>query len=256
MRDPLEGVATDGTITTGAHPDRIVAEFRPILDLATERVEASGGTLYLYGSVATGTARLEVSDVDLIALDVPADDGAAMARELSAEFAEICRGVEIGVGRSGDYELDDDEAYGNRVFLRHYCVHLVGPPLAQREQGYPADARAARGFNGDLGIHVAKWRQSLDTGADGAPLGRRVARKTLLAVAGLVSIHDNTWTTDRLTAAQRWSEIRTDLADGLGELMSWADEEESPSADAVRIAVEDTVSEVVADFASTIGLWR
>jgi hypothetical protein len=43
-------------------------------------------------------------------------------------------------------------------------------------------------------------------------LGRRVARKTLLAVAGLVSVHDTTWTTDREGATQRWSVIDPPLS--------------------------------------------
>jgi len=45
------------------------------------------------------------------------------------------------------------------------------------------------------------------------PLGVRVARKTLLAVAGLVSVHDRTWTTGRSRAVWRWSELDPALAD-------------------------------------------
>lgn len=48
-------------------------------------------------------------------------------------------------------------------------------------------------------------------------LGVRIARKTLLAVAGLVSIHDRTWTTGRSRAVQRWSELKPDLAVQLGQ---------------------------------------
>jgi hypothetical protein len=59
---------------------------------------------------------------------------------------------------------DSDAAYGNRVFLRHYCVHLAGPDPAAALSAFPADARAARGFNGDLGWHRRRWRQTLDSG--------------------------------------------------------------------------------------------
>ncbi|MCM0638919.1 hypothetical protein [Cellulomonas wangsupingiae] len=43
------------------------------------------------------------------------------------------------------------------------------------------------------------------------PRPTRVARKTLLAVAGLVSVHDHTWTTDRSRAVRRWCEIEPAL---------------------------------------------
>lgn len=51
------------------------------------------------------------------------------------------------------------------------------------------------------------------------PAARRAARKTLLAVAGLVSVH-HAWTTDRSRAVRRWSELEPGLATQLGRLHS------------------------------------
>jgi hypothetical protein len=59
-------------------------------------------------------------------------------------------------------------------------------------------------------------------------LGVRVARKTLLAVAGLVSVRDHTWTTGRSRAVQRWSDLGPGLAAQLGRLHSWAKGEHHP----------------------------
>jgi hypothetical protein len=56
VADPDEGVAADGTIRTGARRDRVPAAFAPVLADAVALVEESGASLYVYGSVATGTA--------------------------------------------------------------------------------------------------------------------------------------------------------------------------------------------------------
>ena len=58
------------------------------------------------------------------------------------------------------------------------------------------------------------WRVDAVLGRWGADL----ARKSLLATAGLVSVHDRTWTTDRHSAARRWGQIEPVWATSLNEL--------------------------------------
>ncbi|MCC2321182.1 nucleotidyltransferase domain-containing protein [Cellulomonas xiejunii] len=125
MTDPDEGVAADGTIRTGARRDRVPAVFEDVLTDAVDSVGGSGASLYLYGSVATGTARPGASDVDLLSIDLT--DASAVARRLSTRYADRCRGVEVAAAASGELAGDTDAAYGLRAFLRHYCVHLAGP---------------------------------------------------------------------------------------------------------------------------------
>jgi hypothetical protein len=103
----------------------------------------------------------------------------------------------MAVADAGDLDGASDVTYGLRVFLRHYCVHLQGPDLSSHLPAFRADAHAARGFNGDIGQHARRWQAELRAGHDPQVIGRRLARKTLLAAAGLVSIHDVIWTTDR-----------------------------------------------------------
>lgn len=162
----------------------------------------------------------------------------------------------MAAAQPADFAGDSDEAYGGRVFLRHYCVHLAGPDLAAGLPDFPADARAARGFNGDIGRQARRWRAELGAGADPAVLGRRLARKTLLAVAGLVSVHDGTWTTDRAAAAARWGEIRPELRDDLHLLLSWNRERELPERRGVAAALDGVVAQVVAAFAAVVGVWE
>ncbi|MFT4081079.1 MAG: nucleotidyltransferase domain-containing protein [Nocardioides sp.] len=255
MPDPFEGIEQDGTIKTGARRDRVPPQFAAVVREAIAAVEHDA-SLYLYGSVANGTARPGSSDVDLLSIDLPS--AAAVATRLSREFAQLCRGVEVAAATADDFVGESDEAYGNRVFLRHYCIHLAGPDHAVDLPAFPADARAARGFNGDLAQHLRRWRDQHESGAAQADvLGVRIARKTLLAVAGLVSVHDRTWTTSRSVGAQRWTEIEPELGSGLSLLESWADGSDRPTHPDVTRALNapGVVPAIVERFSNLIGLW-
>jgi len=256
VADPDEGVAADGTIRTGARRDRVPAAYEPVLADAVALAGGSGASLYVYGSVATGTARPGSSDVDLLSIGLA--DAVMVGQRLSARYADRCRGVEIAAAMAADLAGDTDAAYGYRAFLRHYCVHLTGPDPSAALPAFPADARAARGFNGDLGQHLRQWRQELESRAVAADLlGIRAARKTLLAVAGLVSVRDHTWTTSRSRAVRRWSELEPGLAAHLGQLRSWAERERYPSPGEVERALsgDGIVGTIVERFDSLIGLW-
>src|SRR5207237_9418755 len=119
-------------------------------------------------------------------------------------------------------------------------------------------ARAAGGFNGDIGVQLCRWRQELESGTVAADLlGVRAARKALLAVAGLVSVHDRTWTTDRARAARRWSELEPGLTAHLGRLLSWTTGGRHPSRREARRARADdgTVSAIAERLRRVMGLW-
>lgn len=255
MADPEEGVAADGTIRTGARRDRVPAAFEPVLADAVAFLVGSRASLYVYGSVANGSVRPGSSDLDLLSIGLP--DAAILEQRLSGRYVDRCRGVEVAAATAADFVGDTYAAYGYRVFIRHYCVHLAGPDPSAALPAFPADARAARGFNGDLGQHLQHWRQGLESGPVTADLlGVRAARKTLLAVAGLISVHDHTWTTDRSHAVRRWGELEPGLATQLGRLHSWANGER-PSREEVEraLAGDGIVSAIVERFDRLIGLW-
>lgn len=262
--DPQEGVGPGGEIRTGADRSRVGDVFEPVLAACVRgisEVDALAST-YVYGSVATGTARLGTSDVDVLAVGLPLDPARALQRKLSEQFRSLCRGVEIAVGSQEDFLGDGDQAYGGRVFLRHYCVYLAGPELNLGMNAFPADARAVRGFNGDIRSSRDAWvdaaRNATVTGApEPGVLGRRVARKTLLAVAGLVSVHDATWTTDRGLAARRWGQVRPAQVDGLEQLLSWSEGETTANWKQLKAALSaGAIIDLVADdFRDMVGLW-
>jgi uncharacterized protein len=258
VRDPGEGVAADGTITTGVDRSLVPERFEPALSAmiaAFTEAASDGASVYLYGSVATGRARPAQSDIDLLTVGLAPGPATKLGRELSRQFGGLCRGVEIAAIAPGDLAGETDEAYGNRVFLRHYCIHLAGPDHAHGLPRFPADARAARGFNGDIARHAARWRDALAAGDEPRRMGRRLARKTLLAVAGLVSIHDATWTTDRALAADRWAEIDPELRAALQALTAWSDGQALPGRLEVQRMLDVSAPRINAAFAATIGLW-
>ena len=264
VRDPGEGVAADGTITTSVDRSLVPESFRPALSAAAAAIAAasadapsapSAPSVYVYGSVATGQARPAQSDVDLLTVGLAPGRAVELGRELSRQFSGLCRGIEIAAMMPGDLAGETDEAYGNRVFLRHYCVHLAGQDHARGLPRFPADARAARGFNGDIALHAARWRDALAAGDEARQLGRRLARKSLLAVAGLVSVHDATWTTDRALAADRWAEVDPELRAALPELLAWSDGQAPPGRHDVQRMLDVATARIVAAFAETIGLW-
>jgi predicted nucleotidyltransferase len=255
MRDPLEGLTPDGLIRTGADRRRVPAAFEPLLgDLvaAFDDLGSPTAELHLYGSVATGAARPAESDVDVLVIDAPPEWAASTGGTLSQRYAELTRAVDVGAGTAADYQRDSDESYGNRVFLRHYCVPLRQPAAGHVRpiQPFPGDLRAARGFNGDIGAHLACWRA-------GPTTHRRVARKVLLAAAGVVSVREHTWTTDRIAAAHTWMRWEPERRQDFGRLLEWSEgrASASPAELDAALAPEGIVTHITDVFATEIGLW-
>lgn len=157
MHDPLEGVTSRGSIATGASREHVPARFEPVLETVAVAVRAAHrcASLYVYGSVATGTAQAGRSDIDLLTVGLPSSEADAIGRDLSARFSELCRAVQIAAAQPSDFSGETDAAYGGRLFLRHYCVHLTGPDRHSALSEFPADVRAATGSRGGERAHLA-----------------------------------------------------------------------------------------------------
>lgn len=252
MRDPEEGVTAAGLIRTGARRARVPRPFEPIVAAAINAIDALGDDaveLHLYGSVATGMAINGSSDIDLIAIGVSDDWAHRTSARLSKQFADVSRSVDIGAAMPSDYHGETDEAYGNQVFLRHYCISLAGPDAIRSTSSFPGDRRAARGFNGDTGRLLQRWKTGVEP--------RRAARKSLLAAAGVISVRDHTWTTDRATAAHRWTELEPQHADAAQRLLAWAEGAAAVSDAELAAALSPTgvITAIAHRFATDVGLW-
>lgn len=123
--------------------------------------------------------------------------------------------------------------------------------------GYQGDRRAACGFNGDIGDRIRSWCAQLRHQSPDLP--RQVASKTLFALAGLVSIRDRIWTTDRLRAARRWAELTPEDGD-LARLTDWftwsgTSVDDPPDWAEVARVLEAQVATITARFGAEIGFW-
>lgn len=257
MRDPLESLSADGTIVTGVDRYRVPTPFEPLIATAVSHV-GPDVALYVYGSVATGQAIVGVSDVDLIAFGMDPLAATALSRQLSADNQHLTRGAAIGLLTSQDLD-SSDAGYGNRVFLKHYCAWLAGPDPAAELPTYPGDRAAARGFNGDLPRRIASWREECARIADDddlTHLATGIGRKTLFAVAGLVSVHDGVWTTYRRSAADRWVQIYPDLLPDLDRLLRWGDGRLIPKRQDILDVIDEGITQIARQFAEQIGTWR
>jgi len=78
-----------------------------------------------------------------------------------------------------------------------------------------------------------------------------------VAVAGLVSVHDQTWTTDRDHAVRRWSEVEPRLSADLERLHVWVTGTREPSPDGVKavLAERGAVDLIIERFRDVVGLW-
>lgn len=264
MKDPNEGLTPEGFIKTGVQRDRVAPLFEQVIEAALREVKEIEGDLqldavsaFLYGSVSTGTAVPPISDLDLLTVGIPLDAAERAAHALSIRFRDLCRGVEIAAARKEDFLGEADEAYGGRVFLRHYCLHLYGSKVVNFGDSFPGDVRAARGFNGDIETHYKRWGNQI-VEMDPEQLGYRIARKSLLAVAGLVSIHDHIWTTDRKSSALRWVHLNPQWHPMMDKLIAWSEGTERPSLQEVTdvLSPDGIVSAIVDDFRKNIGFWN
>jgi predicted nucleotidyltransferase len=244
VRDPREGVASDGTIVTSVGAVAVPAAYHELLDdAATTLRQLIGEALhsgYLYGSVATGQARPPTSDLDLlVALVAPAGDGVARATsELGERHGHLVR--EVGISTVGVTTLARADAVGaaERCFLRHYCRHLVGPDLRAEFEPCRASIELAVGFNGDLAEALARLRSALTAAADPAEratAGARACRRILMAAATLLSAREGSWSTDRAEAVDLIGRHAPELRPLAADALTWAEPAAPPTGDVLAI---------------------
>jgi uncharacterized protein len=227
VRDPDEGVGPDGTVTTGAGRSALPSVYRELVEAAvaelTSTLREALHSVYVYGSVATGQARPPRSDLDLVVVlrrPAPVDE---VARRLSDHHRAVVREVAIGSVLVDTLARDDATGAAERCFLRHYCVHLVGPDLRRAYGPCRASIDLAVGFNGDLraALDAARARLAADEPGRGE-LEAKICRKILMAAATLLSAREGGWSTDRETAVTLIGRHAPELHDLAAEALARA----------------------------------
>jgi predicted nucleotidyltransferase len=259
VRDPREGVAADGTITTGVHDGPLMPPYDEVVADAVVELRTRLGddlhSVHLYGSVATGQARPPTSDVDLVALLVTprADDIATAAEVLSARHAAIVREVGIGAGDLETLDRDDRAGVAERAFLKHYCRCVDGPDLAAAFPPARASLDLAVGFNGNLAEVLRSVRPRIEAADDpavGRALAARAARKVLMAAATLLSARDGGWSTDRAAAVDLVARHAPHLHHLARAALGWAGDPVSEPDVAIEAVLDDLGGWLVAEYAA------
>lgn len=228
-RDADEGIGPDNLITTGVRTDRIPQVFKNLLKQAVSDFTSIDGVvaLYLYGSVATGMARVPTSDMDLLVVmrdDTSESEVRHRATQLSQAHQDLVREVGVAAVRVSDIWADTADGLGHRCFIKHYCLHLHGEEIHQSLEPCRASAEAAWAFNHDIAEAVSSAKIKLAEAVQPkqvAQLSRSSARRVTLAAASLVSIANRTWTTDRETAARAIAEIYPEWAADAQTALRW-----------------------------------
>ncbi len=245
MTDPAEGVDVDGYITTGVDRANLCSPFLEVV------AEAVGGcrtrcrddaVLYVYGSVATGTAVEGVSDLDLLAVVTSAHDRDALdglARELSARHRGVVREVGLAVTSPDEVFADSDEGVAWRCFLRHYCVCVDGVDLAADLPRCRPSRALVRGFAAGTETVLEDVADRLPAASDAevGELARRAARRLLLAGAVAASIEADTWTTSRDRAVGLLCARHARWSDELQRAARWADPVRAPAVTRTGLAM-------------------
>lgn len=231
MTDPAEGVDVDGYITTGADRANLRSPFLEVVDeiVAGSRARCRDDpVLYVYGSVATGTAVDGVSDLDLLAVVTSAHDRDALeglARELSVTHRGVVREVGLAVTAPDEVFADSDEGLAWRCFLKHYGVCVDGVDLASDLPRCRPSRALARGFAAgtETVVQDVAGRLPEDSDAEVGVLARRAARRLLLAGAVAASIEADTWTTSRDRAVDLLADRHPRWGEELRRAAGWAD---------------------------------
>ncbi len=160
VRDPLEGLTATGLIRTGASRERIPDRYVDLLDVAAARIRTDepDASVYLYGSVATGTARSPQSDVDLLTVGVSSDRAASIGRALSTEVLRP-------LSRRGDRSSDGRRLPKRR---RRGIRRTSVPSPLLRPTRWPRDRPCHLAVPGrSARSRAASTATSLDTSRDG-----------------------------------------------------------------------------------------
>ena len=157
-------------------------------------------SIYVYGSVARGTARMGASDLDLtiVLQQTPnATEAAVLSRlqaELAADHPEVTK-VDFDVGTVAEV-LAPASALRWGGWLKHYCRHVAGEDLSCRFPKLRPTRALAWALNGDGLPALLAYEQALrasTTAAEALALQRVIARQLLRASMVLRQDEDLAW---------------------------------------------------------------
>lgn len=175
--------------------------FRPVVDEVIELLHARLGaqvhSIYLYGSVAKGTAVAGVSDLDVCLITQCALNAAerdslrAIAEHMQTQHPVISK-VDFDCGTLAE-ALADENRFSWGYWLKHHCRCVAGEDLASRFSPFTPSREIAVAVNGDFIPVLQGYLQQLAEASDARLLQRAAARKLLRATNLLRRAEDTDW---------------------------------------------------------------
>jgi predicted nucleotidyltransferase len=169
--------------------DTLVAEAGPLLD-----------GIYLYGSVARGSAEAGSSDLDLTLVFRDAlsmEEKAtveAMRKALEARHSDVVK-IDFDIGSRAE-ALAPGNRYSWGYWLKHHCRCLWGNDLTAHFERFKPSRDIALAVNGDFGAVLRSYAQGIDQANHPIELQRlqkEASRKLIRATNVLRTDEDSTW---------------------------------------------------------------
>ncbi|MBS3166062.1 nucleotidyltransferase domain-containing protein [Candidatus Woesearchaeota archaeon] len=209
------GVDKNGYIATKVNLNKIKPLFYKVLDkIKNEVIDKFGGkihSLYLYGSVATGKARIKSSDLDLLLVlrqkPTPKikNEISEFQNHLTIEHLNIFRDVGITLTHVSEVKKD---TYGLGCFIKHLCICLYGENIGKKLPNFKPSRKVATAFNGDIKNNIKTVLETLKSTHETKKVRSicgSIMRKIVRTGFSLVMEQEHSWTTDLKKSCELFS---------------------------------------------------
>lgn len=156
--------------------------------------------IYLYGSIANGTAQVGVSDLDLTLLIKQPLDALSSKQltsvkdELQRSHSEVSK-IDFDIGTVFE-AMASENALKWGYWLKHHCRCIWGNDLRRCFDRFKPSREIALSVNGDFAEVLAKYADALDNVSDRVSklrLQREASRKLVRSTNILRSSSDKSW---------------------------------------------------------------
>ena len=210
---------------------KILAEFLAPVDGVVQALHQAFSSrihsIYLYGSVPRGEAKLGYSDLDVCVIfhnelgRVDQDKLHQLACQLGSEYPQISKlDIDPGVYHQ---VLEPTEKYRWQFWLKQVCCCIWGYDLAKDIEPYRPHGAIAYGLNGDLETFMSDMASTFAR-LSSSDIAKIIGKKLIRSAYYLIATKDGSWHTDLARCAKatmtfypnHQEEIRLALALSLG----------------------------------------
>jgi uncharacterized protein len=248
------GVDESGIIITEVSPDKITSQYKPVVTAVLNSILEKFGPqldgVYLYGSVPTGNAIEQNSDLDmLLVLKEKPDQELSekisdLEKTLCADYEPMLRGVGLGISNVAEAK-SEKEKFGLMCFMKHLCICIYGNDITKDIPGFKPSKEVAEGFNGDLAQSLESSKAKIEKATLESEIKKRsqaVSKKIIRTGFSLVMPRSESWTTDLQTSVDTFANHYPEKTIEMNTALEWA---KAGSSDKQKVV----------EFIDTFGQW-